>query len=76
MSANTVDIMNRGMQCLLDKLGVVEAEQFISVIIRERFDYTKWQQEHFDALTPEQINAESEQYMKAHPFKGAAKTVL
>ena len=38
MTTNTVEIMNRGMQCLTDGLGVVDAEQFISIIIREKFD--------------------------------------
>lgn len=76
MSTNTVEIMNKGMQCLLEKLGVVEAEKFISVIIREKFDYTHWQQEHFDALTPEQINSEAKQYVSDHPFKGKATIVL
>ena len=35
MSSNTIEIMNKGMNCLLEKLGVVDAEQFISIIIRE-----------------------------------------
>lgn len=76
MSTNSVEIMNRGMQCLLEKLGVVETEKFISVIIREKFDYTKWQQEYFDAMTPEQINSAAAQYANEHPFKGKAKIVL
>lgn len=38
----TVDLMFRGMQCLVNALGVVEAEYFISAIRREPFDYTKW----------------------------------
>ncbi len=63
MSTSTADIMNKGMQCLQENLGVVEAERFISIIIREKFDYTHWQQEHFDAMTPEQINAEVKQYV-------------
>jgi hypothetical protein len=76
MSINTVEIMNRGMQCLLDKLGVVDTEYFISVISREQFDYTKWQQEHFDKMTPTEIDMESKQYAQTHPFEGSAKTVL
>ena len=35
MEANTVEIMNKGMKCLLDNLGIVEAEYFISTVIRE-----------------------------------------
>lgn len=76
MSKNTVEIMNKGMNCLLEKLGVVEAEQFISIIIREKFDYTKWQQEHFDELPPEQIDNGAKRYAEAHPFRGMTKIVL
>ena len=50
MEMNAVDVMNRGMQCLVDHIGLVEAEQFVSVIMREKFDYTKWQREYFDAM--------------------------
>lgn len=76
MTSNTIEIMNKGMNCLLEKLGVVETEQFISIIIREKFDYTKWQQKHFDEMTPEQIDDGSKKYAEEHPFKGAAKVVL
>lgn len=43
MTANMVEIMNKGMKCLTVQMGIVEAVQFISFIIREKFDYTKWQ---------------------------------
>ena len=43
MNMNTSEVMNRGMECLVEKLGLIETEYFISVIIREQFDYTKWQ---------------------------------
>jgi hypothetical protein len=76
MSSSTVEIMNKGMQCLLEKLGVVEAEQFISVIIKEQFDYTKWQQEYFDNMTPEEIDVAVKHYVEKHPFKGNAKTII
>ena len=32
-----------GVRALVDVLGIVEAEKFISLILREPFDYTKWQ---------------------------------
>ena len=40
-----LEIISRGINCLLEKLGVVETERFIAVINREKFDYTKWQRE-------------------------------
>lgn len=32
-----------GLHALVAVLGAVEAEKFISLILREPFDYTKWQ---------------------------------
>lgn len=72
MAINTVEIMNRGMKCLTEQMGIVEAEQFISIIIREKFDYTKWQKNYFDTKTPEEISREASQFEKAHPFTGNA----
>lgn len=72
MAINTVEIMNRGMKCLTEQMGIVEAEQFISIIIREKFDYTKWQKNYFDVKTPEEISREASQFEKAHPFTGNA----
>ena len=33
-----------GLQILIQELGIVEAERFITLILREPFDYTKWRQ--------------------------------
>ena len=38
------EIRVHGLRALVDVLGAVEAEKFISLILREPFDYTKWQQ--------------------------------
>ena len=70
--ASTSEIMNRGMQCLTEKMGIVEAEQFISAIIREKFDYTKWQREYFDAKMPKEISAEASDFEREQPFMGNA----
>ena len=43
----TMELLNRGMDCLVKNMGIVEAESFIAAIQRERFDYTKWHQEYF-----------------------------
>ncbi len=73
MATSTVEIMNRGMKCLTDQMGIVEAEQFISTIIREKFDYTKWQRGYFDAKTPEEISSEASHFEATQPFTGDAK---
>lgn len=72
MSANMVEIMNKGMKCLTDQMGIVEAEQFISFVIREKFDYTKWQGGYFDRKTPEEISREASEFEQEHPFSGNA----
>ena len=35
-------IRTEGMNALLEKLGKVDAERFVSLLIREPFDYTAW----------------------------------
>jgi len=35
----------KGMETLTNTLGMVEAERFITLILREPFDYTKWQKD-------------------------------
>jgi hypothetical protein len=34
----------KGFNTLTATLGAIEAERFITLILREPFDYTKWQQ--------------------------------
>jgi len=37
------EIKVQGIEALISSLGEVQAERFISLILREPFDYTKWQ---------------------------------
>ncbi len=73
MTTNTADLMTRGMKCLTEALGVVEAERFISLVNREKFDYTKWQREYFDAMKPGEFHQKAIEYAKTHPYTGDAK---
>ena len=38
------EIRLNGITALIASLGEVQAERFISLILREPFDYTQWQQ--------------------------------
>ena len=76
MEANTFEIMNKGMKCLLENLGVLETEYFISTIIKEQFDYTKWQQEYFSNITPNELNEKVADFAKNYTFKGNPDSVL
>jgi hypothetical protein len=65
---NTAVILNDGMNCLLEKLGVLETEIFISHILREPFDYTTWQKEHYADISVHDLNREAVEYAKTHSF--------
>jgi hypothetical protein len=43
------------MKCLSDKLGIVDAERFVSLILREPFDYTEWQRDLYNDLSVEEL---------------------
>ena len=38
-------LKNEGMKVLATHFGLVKAERFISLMIRDPFDYTEWQRE-------------------------------
>lgn len=69
---NAVEIMDTGFDCLVKKLGVVNAECFIAMVKRDSFDYTIWRKEYFKNKNMEEIRSEAAAYDKAHPFKGKA----
>lgn len=48
-----------GMEALMEKLGLVEAERFIMLVKREPFDYTKWREDQFNDKSVETIFAEA-----------------
>ncbi len=65
---STMEIMNKGINCLIQQLGVVETEKFISIINRENFDYTKWQQNLFEDMTLEEINEAAAAFSQKNPL--------
>ncbi len=58
------EIKVKGMKALSNDLGLVEAERFVSLIQRDRFDYTKWRQDLFQGLSGDQISQMATEYMK------------
>jgi len=46
----------KGFEVLTKYLGLVEAEKFISLIQREKFDYTRWRAGLFEGLSGEEIS--------------------
>ncbi|MFO1432122.1 MAG: hypothetical protein U1F76_18590 [Candidatus Competibacteraceae bacterium] len=46
----------RGIEALITALGVVQAERFVSLILREPFDYTQWQRDLWPDKSLEEIS--------------------
>ncbi len=68
-NTSTAEILDEGISCLLERLGTIETERFISTLIRERFDYTKWRRKYFDDVNADDFNNAAIEYAHAHPFQ-------
>ena len=53
------EIRTSGLQLLIQGLGQVEAERFISLILREPFDYTKWQRDLWTDKTVQDLSRDA-----------------
>jgi len=54
-----------GMKILSEKLGIVDAERFISLISRENFDYTKWREENLKQnISVRELSRQATDYAK------------
>ena len=49
----------KGIQILTKELGDIDAEKFISLILREPFDYTKWQRGLFEDIPVEKLSKQA-----------------
>lgn len=76
MIESNVALVSKCMDILCDHVGIVEAERFIYIIRNESFDYTKWQREHYDAMTPEEIDHALEKHSAQHPFQGQKARII
>ncbi|GHU95720.1 hypothetical protein FACS189479_09360 [Spirochaetia bacterium] len=53
-------LMKTGMEILIEQLGNIEAERFVSVLLREPFDYTEWRRNNLCVgMTVEEISKEA-----------------
>lgn len=52
---NDAILLNNGMQILIENLGLTEAERFVVLLKRDRFDYTEWRQTLSEGKTVKEI---------------------
>jgi hypothetical protein len=55
MMKTDTEIRFEGIRTLMQVLGTVEAERFIALINRERFDYTEWRKSQWLDETVESL---------------------
>ncbi|MBR1805255.1 MAG: hypothetical protein IJ774_02585 [Selenomonadaceae bacterium] len=61
-------LLQRGMRCLIDNLGIIDAEKFIALFTQEQIpDYTQWQRDYFDSMTAEEFHTSLQEFMRNHP---------
>ena len=66
--SDTSIIMNKGINYLLEKLGPLETEIFISQLLREPFDYTNWRRDNLYAnISLNELNQKAALFAKDHP---------
>lgn len=58
------EIKRKGFKILVEKLGDVDAEKFISLINKEPFDYTQWQSTLWNDQTIDQVSEKAMNYRK------------
>ena len=72
---NAIEILDQGFACLVDNMGLIDAEYFISLIKRDDFDYTVWQREYFDKLESGEFAAKASEYADSHPYTGNVRII-
>ena len=65
---STAEILDTGINYLIEKMGIVETERFISALIKEKSDYTKWRQQYFDGVSSDEFHEAAVAYGKANPL--------
>lgn len=53
------------MKCLIDNFGIVQAERFIALMIKEPFDYTKWQRDLYSDMSVDELFRAASDWKKA-----------
>ena len=58
------EIKKKGINVLIKELGEVEAERFITLLVREPFDYTEWQKDLWQDLSIEELSKKAMDFVQ------------
>ena len=65
---NSTVLLDKGMRCLTNELGLVEAERFVFLLLSEPFNYTEWRKNNlFTGMSIEEISQAANKYCKENP---------
>ena len=65
---NSAVLLDKGMRCLTSELGLVEAEQFVYLLLSEPFNYTEWRKDNlFVGMNVDEISRAADKYCKENP---------
>lgn len=67
------EIKIKGIKILAEQMGKVDAEKFISILLREPFDYTKWQKDLFKDITVDELSSLAVEDRKVRNIKESRK---
>jgi len=57
------EIKSSGMSILIREMGEVEAERFVTLLMREPFDYTEWQKKLWVNETAKELSKKAMAYV-------------
>ncbi len=64
MTRADAEIRTEGIRLLASRLGTVDAERFIAMMHRDRFDYTQWRQSQWRAETAHSLAEQARLFRK------------
>ena len=65
---NNAVLLDNGIKCLNEGLGMLDAEQFIYVLQSQSFDYTQWRKKNlFVGLSVEEISDAADKFCRENP---------
>ena len=62
MAITDTEIKLKGMEALVKALGDVDAERFITLVLREPFDYTHWQRNLWRDKSVKELSRKAMEY--------------
>ena len=62
-----IERVGEGMVDTGRRIEPVDAERFISIVLREQTDYTKWRHQFFGNMSDNEIEADIDDFVKSHP---------